>query len=90
MLPVAGYTIDGQSLERVSSAVRDDLQALRREVVSKVLEEADGSIDVFILSSERLELRIDRWYAWLTRDGIEDVSAAMIATRRLHQLLIDR
>ena len=71
-------------------AVRDDLQSLRREVVSKVLEESNGSIDAFILSSERLEPRIDRWYAWLTRDGIEDVSAAMIATRRLHQLLVRR
>ncbi|MFV1969933.1 MAG: NAD-glutamate dehydrogenase domain-containing protein, partial [Acidimicrobiia bacterium] len=71
-------------------AVRDDLQALRRDIVSRVLEEADGSIDGFILSAERLEPRIDRWYAWLTRDGIEDVSAAMIATRRLHQLLVGR
>jgi glutamate dehydrogenase len=71
-------------------AVRDDLQGLRRDVVSKILEEADGSIDGFILSSERLEPRIDRWYAWLTRDGIEDVSSAMIATRRLHQLLVGR
>jgi glutamate dehydrogenase len=71
-------------------AVRDDLQGLRRDVVSRVLEESDGSIDGFILSSERLEPRIDRWYAWLTRDGIEDVSAAMIATRRLHQLLVGK
>jgi glutamate dehydrogenase len=69
-------------------AVRDDLQSLRREVVSKVLEEADGSIDGFILSFDRLEPRIDRWYSWLTRDGVEDVSSAMIATRRLHQLLV--
>ena len=69
-------------------AVRDDLQGLRRDVVSRVLEEADGSIDGFILASERLEPRIDRWYTWLNRDGIEDVSSAMIATRRLHQLLV--
>ena len=71
-------------------AVRDDLQSLRRDVVSKVLEEANGSIDGFILSSDRLEARIDRWYSWLTRDGVEDVSSAMIATRRLHQLLVGR
>ncbi len=57
-------------------------------MVSRVLEEADGSIDGFILASERLEPRIDRWYTWLNRDGIEDVSSAMIATRRLHQLLV--
>jgi NAD-specific glutamate dehydrogenase len=69
-------------------AIRDDLQGLRRDVVSRVLEEANGSVDGFILSSDRLEPRIDRWYAWLTRDGIEDVSGAMIATRRLHQLLV--
>ncbi len=69
-------------------AIRDDLQGLRRDVVSRVLEEANGSVDGFILSSERLEPRIDRWYAWLTRDGIEDVSGAMIATRRLRQLLV--
>jgi glutamate dehydrogenase len=69
-------------------AVRDDLQGLRRDVVSKVLEEADGSIDGFILASDRLEPRIDRWYSWLSRDGVEDVSSAMIATRRLHQLLV--
>lgn len=71
-------------------AVRDDLQGLRRDVVSRVLEEADGSIDGLILSSPRLVPRIDRWYAWLSRDGIEDVSAAMIATRRLSQLLVGR
>jgi len=71
-------------------AVRDDLQGLRRDVVSRVLEEADGSIDRLILSSPRLEPRIDRWHAWLLRDGIEDVSAAMIASRRLRQLLVGR
>jgi len=69
-------------------AIRDDLQGLRRDVVSRVLEEANGSVDGFILSADRLEPRIDRWYLWLTRDGIEDVSGAMIATRRLHQLLV--
>jgi hypothetical protein len=58
--------------------------------VNKVLDEADGSIDGFILASDRLEPRIDRWYSWLTRDGVEDVSSAMIATRRLHQLLVGK
>jgi len=71
-------------------AVRDDLQGLRRDVVSRVLEDSNGSIDAFILSSDRLEPRIDRWHAWLTRDGVEDVSSALIATRRLHQLLVGR
>jgi glutamate dehydrogenase len=79
------------AFERLAiEAVRDDLQSLRRDVVSKVLEDADGSIDGFILASDRLEARIDRWYSWLTRDGVEDVSSAMIATRRLQQLLVGR
>jgi glutamate dehydrogenase len=69
-------------------AVRDDLQSLRRDVVSRILEETDGSIDEFIATHDRLKPRLDRWYRWLTRDGIEDVSSAMIATRRLHQLLV--
>ncbi|GMQ92807.1 MAG: NAD-glutamate dehydrogenase [Acidimicrobiia bacterium] len=71
-------------------AVRDDLQSLRRDVVSRVLEETGGSIDDFIASHERLMPRLARWHLWLTRDGIQDVSAAMIATRRLHQLLVGR
>jgi glutamate dehydrogenase len=77
------------SFDRLAiEAVRDDLQGLRREVVCRVLEESDGSIAAFIESNERLKPRLDRWYAWLTRDGVEDVSGAMIATRRLHQLLV--
>lgn len=77
------------SFDRLAiEAVRDDILQLRRLVVSLVLEEADGSIERFIAARERLMPRLDRWYAWLTRDGIQDVSAAMIATRRLHQLLV--
>ena len=73
-----------------SEAVRDDIQVLRRDVVSRVLEEAGGSIDEFVALHDRLRPRLDRWYAWLSRDGIDDVSAAMIATRRLQQLLVGR
>ncbi len=69
-------------------AVRDDLQSLRRDVVSRILDETDGSIAEFIATHDRLKPRLDRWYGWLTRDGIEDVSSAMIATRRLHQMLV--
>lgn len=71
-------------------AVRDDIQVLRRDVVSRVLEEAGGSIDEFVALHDRLRPRLDRWYVWLSRDGIDDVSAAMIATRRLQQLLVGR
>jgi len=69
-------------------AVRDDLQGLRRDVVLRMFDEGNGSIDEFTAAHERLMPRIDRWHVWLTRDGIEDVSAAMIATRRLQQLLV--
>ncbi|MDK1018840.1 MAG: NAD-glutamate dehydrogenase [Actinomycetota bacterium] len=69
-------------------AVRDDLQALRRDVVSSLLEEADGSIEAFTAMHDRMIPRLERWYVWLSREGIEDVAAAMIATRRLHQLLV--
>lgn len=71
-------------------AIRDDLQALRRDVVSVVFEEAGGSIDAFTEMHERLKPRLERWYVWLNREGVEDVSAAMVATRRLQQLLVGR
>ncbi len=69
-------------------AVREDLLGLRRDVVARILEETDGSIEEFVVSHERLKPRLDRWYGWLTRDGVESISSAMIATRRLHQLLV--
>ncbi|MEN8040645.1 MAG: NAD-glutamate dehydrogenase [Actinomycetota bacterium] len=69
-------------------AIRDDLQSLRRDVVARILEETSGSISDFSDAHERLVPRLDRWYGWLLRDGVEDVSAAMIATRRLRQLLL--
>jgi NAD-specific glutamate dehydrogenase len=70
------------------AALRDDLQILRREVVSAILSEADGSIDAFIDANDRVMPRIERWHRWLARDGILDVSAGFIATRRLHQILV--
>ncbi|HSJ72433.1 MAG TPA: NAD-glutamate dehydrogenase [Acidimicrobiia bacterium] len=70
------------------AALRDDLQILRREVVSAILSEADGSIDAFIDANDRVMPRIERWHRWLSRDGILDVSAGFIATRRLHQILV--
>ncbi|MFV2000374.1 MAG: NAD-glutamate dehydrogenase [Acidimicrobiia bacterium] len=69
-------------------SLRDDLQALRRVFVAKVLVEADGSIDTFLEQNDRIKPRLDRWYRWLSRDGILDVSTGLIAVRRLRQLLI--
>lgn len=69
-------------------SLRDDLQSLRRNFVAKVLIEADGSIDLFLEQNDRIRPRLDRWYRWLSRDGIRDVSTGLIAVRRLRQLLI--
>ncbi len=69
-------------------SLRDDLQQLRRDVVAAILEDADGSIDTFVEDHDRVMPRIDRWHRWLARDGILDVSAGLIATRRLRQILV--
>jgi NAD-specific glutamate dehydrogenase len=69
-------------------SLRDDLQALRRDVVATILSETDGSIDDYTELHDRVIPRIERWYRWLTRDGILDVSAGLIATRRLRKILI--
>ncbi|MCL1599262.1 MAG: NAD-glutamate dehydrogenase, partial [Actinomycetia bacterium] len=77
------------TFERLAvESLRDDLQALRRDFVASVLGEADGSIDEFLVAHERIAPRLDRWYEWLSRDGIQDVSAGLIAVRRLRQLLL--
>ena len=69
-------------------SLRDDLQQLRRDVVSSVFEETDGSLEAFLATHDRVKPRVDRWYRWLSRDGILDVSAGLIATRRLRQILL--
>ena len=69
-------------------SLRDDLQSLRREFVANVLADSDGSLELFLERNERIKPRLDRWYRWLSRDGILDVSAGLIAVRRLQQLLI--
>jgi glutamate dehydrogenase len=70
-------------------SLRDDLQALRRDVVATILSETDGSITDYTELHDRVIPRIERWYRWLNRDGILDVSAGLIATRRLRQILIE-
>jgi glutamate dehydrogenase len=69
-------------------SLRDDLLELRRDVVAAILEEDDGSIDMFLMDHDRITTRLDRWYQWLARDGIRDVAAGLIAVRRLRQLLL--
>lgn len=69
-------------------SLRDDLQWLRRDVVSAVLDTADGSIDTYLETNDRLVPRLDRWHRWISRDGIDQVSAGLIAVRRLRQLLV--
>ncbi len=69
-------------------SLRDDLQSLRRDSVAIVLTEADGSIDAFLNVHDRVKPRLVRWYKWLARDGIRDVSAGLIAVRRLRQIIL--
>jgi glutamate dehydrogenase len=69
-------------------SLRDDLQWLRRDVVSMILDEDEGTIEAYLAARERVKPRLERWYSWLSRDGIQDVSAGLIATRRLRQLLV--
>jgi glutamate dehydrogenase len=77
------------TFERLAiESLRDDLQALRRDFVASVLSETGGSIDEFLAAHNRIRPRLGRWYRWLARDGVEDVSTALIAVRRLRQLLL--
>ena len=69
-------------------SLRDDLLELRHDIVKAILEEADGSIDEYLRIHHRAMPRLERWYLWLAREGILDVAAAVIATRRLRQLLL--
>lgn len=77
------------SFDRLAiESLRDDLQWLRRDVVSTILDESDGLIDAFLAENDRIAPRLERWHRWITRDGIEDVSAGLIAVRRLRQILL--
>ena len=69
-------------------SLRDDLLELRHDIVEAILEEADGSIEEYLKLHHRAMPRLERWYLWLARDGILDVAAGVIATRRLRQLLL--
>ena len=69
-------------------SLREDLQWLRRDVVSNMLDERDGSLEEFLAAHERVVPRLERWHRWLSRDGIGDVSTGLIAARRLRNILI--
>jgi glutamate dehydrogenase len=69
-------------------SLRDDLLDMRHDIVAAVLEEADGSLERYLEIHDRAVPRLERWYRWLSREGILDVSAAVIAVRRLRQILL--
>ncbi len=77
------------AFERLAiESLREDLQVLRRDVTSEVLLGSNGSVETYFDHRERLAARLDRWHQWLLRDGVHDVSAGLIASRRLRQLLL--
>lgn len=77
------------TFERLASeSLNDDLQQMRRDVVAMILEESDGSLAAHQERFPRMVPRRDRLFSWLERDGIEDVSAGLIAVRRLSQIAL--
>ncbi|KAA3636999.1 MAG: NAD-glutamate dehydrogenase, partial [Armatimonadetes bacterium] len=79
------------TFERLAAdALLHDIQQMRRDVVTMILEESDGSLDAHFERFPRMIPRRDRLFAWLERDGIEDVSAGLIAVRRLSQIAMGR
>ena len=78
------------AFERLAiESLREDLLTLRRDVASAILSTANGSINTYLEQRDRLPSRIERWHQWIVRDGVNDVSAGLIASRRLRQLLLD-
>jgi hypothetical protein len=51
-----------------------------------ILDECDGSLEAHYERFPRMVPRRDRLFAWLERDGVTDVSAGLIAVRRLTQI----
>lgn len=77
------------SFDRLAiESIIDDLQWLKRDVVSMLLDDYDGSVDAYFEARDRTQPRLQRWYRWITTDGIQDVSTGLIATRRLRQILV--
>ncbi|MGI9665875.1 MAG: NAD-glutamate dehydrogenase [Acidimicrobiia bacterium] len=77
------------SFDRLAvESIIDDLQWLKRDVVAMLLDEHKGSVDAYFESWDRTQPRLQRWHQWISRDGIQDVSTGLIATRRLRQILL--
>ena len=77
------------TFERLAGeSLRDDLQQMRRQIVAMVLEETEGSLDAHYARFPRLQPRRSRLFHWLERDGVEDISAGMVAVRRLTQIAL--
>jgi glutamate dehydrogenase len=77
------------TFERLAAeSLRDDLQQMRRRIVAMVMEETEGSLDAHYARFARLLPRRDRLFHWLERDGVEDISAGMVAVRRLNQIAL--
>ena len=75
------------TFERLASeSLRDDLQQMRRDVVAQILKDSDGSLDAHYERFPRMVPRRERLFAWLDRDGVTDVSAGLIAVRRVTQI----
>ena len=71
-----------------AESLTDDLQKMRRDVVVMILEESGGSLDAHQQRFPRMVPRRDRLFSWLERDGIEDISAGLMAVRRLSQIAL--
>lgn len=85
-------TLPGSTtFERLAAdSLRDDLQQMRRDVVTMILEESDGSLDVHLERFPLMIPRRDRLFTWLERDGIVDIPSGLIAVRRLTQIAMGR
>lgn len=77
------------SFDRLAiESLRGDLRELRRDVVAMILDSGARSFDEYLASHDRVMPRVERWRSWIAADGIQDVSAGLIASRRLRQILI--
>ncbi|MEZ5175456.1 MAG: NAD-glutamate dehydrogenase [Acidimicrobiia bacterium] len=79
------------TFERLAAeSLLDDLQHMRRSVVAFILDESGGSLEAHFERFPQMIPRRDRLFSWLERDGINDVSAGLIAIRRLTQIAMGR
>lgn len=72
--------------------LEDELLRLRRTLVERVVEEAEGrsadeAIELFLLTHASEEGRLVRFMRMLARDGVEDAAAMVVAIRQLRSLV---